>query len=293
MSCKIDNSFYTITKKIKNFWYKKGLLYTIPIDISVGAGTFHPETFFKSLGSKSFSSIYIQPCRRPTDGRYGCNPNRLQHYYQLQVVIKPPPKNIQKIYLESLKIINIFPDTSDIRFIEDNWENPTLGASGIGWEVWIDGMEMTQFTYFQNMGSIECNPITVEITYGIERICMYIQNKKSIYDIIWMQTKKKLITYGQLFHNNEIENSKYNFINSDTKLLFFLFHKYINESKRLLKLEKPLINPAYEYILHATHNFNLLDSKKTLSVTERQDYIFQLRKLSKLVAQKYLQNQEK
>ncbi|QCI26660.1 glycine--tRNA ligase subunit alpha [Buchnera aphidicola (Thelaxes californica)] len=281
-------NFWDILQTLINFWNKKGVIPLQSIDTPVGAGTFHPETFFKSIGPNPYSNIYVQPCRRPSDGRYGINPNRLQYYYQLQLVIKPAPINIQEMYLNSLKKINISLEMNDIRFIEDNWENPTLGASGVGWEVWINGMEITQFTYFQNVGGTECNPVTVEITYGLERICMHIQNKKSIYDCIWMNNKNYTITYRDLFYKNEKEQSQYNFIYSDTKLLINLFQLHKKECKRLLTLKNPLIFPAYEHFLYANHNFNLIEAKKIFSVTERQKYILQLRMLSKLAATIYL-----
>ncbi|WP_343182607.1 glycine--tRNA ligase subunit alpha [Buchnera aphidicola] len=276
-----------IISKLKNFWSKNGCIILQPIDIEVGAGTFHQYTFFKSIGPKPLRVAYIQNSRRPTDGRYSNNPNRLQQYYQLQVIIKPAPNNIQQLYLKSLQEINISTKKNDIRFIEDNWENTTLGAWGIGWEIWINGMEVTQFTYFQKMGSIICNPITVEITYGIERIAMNIQNINNVYDILWDENKYFKIYYKELFKNNEIEQSMYNFQQSNIKSLIILFNEHIKEAKRLISLKKPLIIPSYEHILHAIHNFNVIDAKQVISNTERQKYIFQIRSLSAEIAQNY------
>ncbi|MDE5285380.1 MAG: glycine--tRNA ligase subunit alpha, partial [Buchnera aphidicola] len=223
----------------------------------------------------------------PTDSRYGDNPNRLQHYYQLQVVIKPPPKNIQNIYLESLNLLNINEKNNDIRFVEDNWENPTLGACGLGWEVWLNGMEITQFTYFQQMGALECFPTTVEITYGLERIAMHIQEKNNIYELIWDKTKKNIITYGDLFYKNEIEQSKYNFQYSDNNILMKLFDQYLIEAKKIINIDDPLLFVAYEQVLQANHIFNLLDARKSISSSERQNYILKIRSLIKNIAQKY------
>uniref|UniRef100_UPI003F5CE335 glycine--tRNA ligase subunit alpha n=1 Tax=Buchnera aphidicola TaxID=9 RepID=UPI003F5CE335 len=285
---KEKNNFYDTIQTLIKYWKTQGVIPIQSLDAPIGAGTFHPETFFNSLGYHPYSRIYIQPCRRPSDGRYGVNPNRLQYYYQLQVVIKPAPYNIQQLYLDSLKKINIQSNQVDIRFIEDNWENPTLGASGVGWEIWINGMEVTQFTYFQSIGGIECNPVTVEITYGLERICMHNQNKENVYDLIWMHSTDYNILYKNILEKNEKEQSQYNFIDSNTELLLNLFVLYKKECNRLLLLKKPLIFPAYDNFLYAVHNFNLIEAKKILSINERQNYITQLRQLAKLTATLYL-----
>jgi len=281
-------TFISIINVLKKYWSSKGCIIIEPLDIPVGAGTFHPETFFNSIGKKFFSRAYVQSSRRPSDGRFGKNPNRLQHYYQFQIIIKPSPDNIQDLFLNSLKQLNIHSTEQDIRFVEDNWENPTLGASGIGWEVWINGMEVFQFTYFQQVGGIECDPVAVEITYGLERLCMHIQNIDNVYDLVWDISKnKKEYTYKELFLANEEEQSTYNFEYSDTNTLFSLFKIYLKETERLLDLKNPLIIPAYENLLYAIHNFNLLDSKKVISVTERQNYILKIRSFSKKIANIY------
>ncbi|CAL4042423.1 Glycine--tRNA ligase alpha subunit [Buchnera aphidicola (Anoecia corni)] len=281
-------TFISIINILKKYWSSKGCVIIEPLDLPVGAGTFHPETFFNSIGKKSFSRAYVQASRRPSDGRFGKNPNRLQHYYQFQIIIKPAPNNIQDLFLNSLKQLNIHSTEQDIRFVEDNWENPTLGASGIGWEVWINGMEVFQFTYFQQVGGVECDPVAVEITYGLERLCMHIQNIDNVYDIVWGLSKhKKVYTYKELFLVNEKEQSMYNFKYSDTNTLFCLFEMYLKETERLLNLKNPLIIPAYENLLHAIHNFNLLDAKKVISVTERQNYILKIRSFSKKIANIY------
>lgn len=282
-----NQTFYEIIHTLKKYWIQQGCLIIQGLDLPVGAGTFHPQTFFNAIGTHPNSIAYVQACRRPSDGRFANNPNRLQHYYQFQVIIKPPPKNIQDMYIDSLKILNINPKNEDLRFIEDNWKNPTLGASGVGWEVWINGMEITQFTYFQQIGSLDCNPITVEITYGLERLAMHLQNIDNILKIKWMQNQQRTITYEELFSKNEQEQSFYNFEYSNTKFLLKNFHQHIKEADRLLKLNNPLLLPAYEHVLQASHNFNLIDSKKTLSVIERQHYIFIIRNLTKKIAVNY------
>lgn len=289
---KTNNSCCNIITKLKNFWSKKGCIIVQPIDIAVGAGTFHQYTFLKSIGPEPHKAAYVQHSRRPTDGRYGKNPNRLQQYYQFQVILKPAPNNIQELYLQSLQIINIDIELNDIRFIEDNWENPTLGAWGMGWEVWLNGMEITQFTYFQKIGSLKCQPITIEITYGLERIAMHVQNVSNVYDIIWDQNQYNQINYKELFQNNELEQSIYNFESSDIELLITLFNLHLKESKRLITLKNPLIIPAYEHILYATHNFNLLDARKTISNTERQKYILQIRSISTEIAKQQYNNRK-
>ncbi|CAL4319631.1 glycine--tRNA ligase subunit alpha [Buchnera aphidicola] len=280
-------TIYETIHKLENFWTENGCTIIQPLDISVGAGTFHHKTFFSTINSTPAKFGYIQPSRRPYDGRYGKNNNRLQHYYQFQIIIKPVPSNIQELYLESLKHIFIDPSENDIRFIEDNWENTTLGAWGVGWEVWLNGMEITQFTYFQQVGGLHCDPITVEITYGLERICMYIQNVTNVYKLIWSKNKKNSITYKDLFLKNEIEQSSYNFKHSNIQLLLNLFENHLLESKRLLSLNPALLIPSYEHALYAIHNFNLLDAKKTMSSSERQKKILFIRALTKEIATKY------
>ena len=271
---------FTLTK----FWAKQGCLIVQPYDSEKGAGTFNPATFLRCLGPRPWAAAYVEPSRRPTDGRYGENPNRLQHYYQFQAVMKPAPKNIQKMYLASLKSIGLHPERHDIRFVEDDWESPTLGASGLGWEVWCDGMEITQFTYFQHMAGIELNPITSEITYGLERIAMYIQNKNSVYDVMWNDD----ITYGEVHLEDEKQFSKYNFECADVPLLRDLFEKYERECRSLLAAG--LVLPAYDYVLKSSHTFNLLDARRAISVSQRISYISRIRALASDVAKKYLEN---
>ncbi|WP_343188740.1 glycine--tRNA ligase subunit alpha [Buchnera aphidicola (Neophyllaphis varicolor)] len=273
---------------LQKYWEKQGCSIIQPIDIQVGAGTFHPATFFNAIGYNNTLLAYTQISRRPRDGRYGKNINRLQQYYQFQVIIKPPPKNIKDIYLKSLEKLNINTKKNDIRFIEDNWENPTLGACGIGWEIWINGMEVTQFTYFQQMGGLDCNPISVEITYGIERIAMYSQEINNIFDIIWDENQFKIVKYKDLFYKNEIEQSNYNFKIADTELISLLFKKYLKESIRIINIEKPLVIPAYENMLKACHYFNLLESRKAISTTERQKYILEIRYVTNKIAKTYI-----
>ncbi len=249
----------------------------------MGAGTFHPGTFLRSIGPEPWKAAYPQPCRRPTDGRYGDNPNRLQHYYQFQVVLKPSPDNIQELYLQSLQQLGIDPLEHDIRFVEDDWESPTLGAWGLGWEVWLNGMEISQFTYFQQVGGINCQPVTGEITYGLERLAMYLQGKDDIYQLAWNNS----VSYGDIFHQNEVEQSTYNFEQANTKDLFSEFDASEKECNRLIENSLPL--PAYEQVLKASHAFNLLDARQVISVTERQQYILRIRTLSRLVAKTYLE----
>ncbi|WP_343188302.1 glycine--tRNA ligase subunit alpha [Buchnera aphidicola (Ceratoglyphina bambusae)] len=276
-----------IIKILEKYWESNGCTIVPSIDLPVGAGTFHKETFFNSILSKNFSRIYLQACRRPSDSRNANSKNRLQHYYQMQVVINPPPKNIQELYIKSLKKLDINPKKQDIRFIEDNWENKTIGASGIGWEIRINGIEVTQFTYFQKIGSLECNPSTIEITYGLERIAMHIQNIDNIYKLIWNKNKKHKIKYKDLYLQNEIEQSSYNFKFANIKEIFTSFKRNVKESERLIMLKNPLIFPSYEYMLIATHKFNILESRKYFSITERQNYISKIRGLSKKIAIKY------
>ena len=261
-----------------------------PLDLEVGAGTFHPATFLRAIGPESWNTAYVQPCRRPTDGRYGDNPNRLQHYYQFQVLLKPSPPDIQAVYLESLEDLGIDMSIHDVRFVEDNWESPTLGAWGLGWEVWLNGMEVTQFTYFQQVGGLECYPVSGEITYGIERIAMYLQDVDSIYDIVWTNGPEGPVSYGDVFRQNEVEMSAYNFEYADTELLFKSFDNCEQQCKFLI--EKGLALPAYEQVLKASHYFNLLDARKAISVTERQRFILKVRALAMLVAEAYFESRK-
>ena len=283
-----SSTFQGLILSLQNFWANKGCVLIQPLDLEVGAGTFHPSTFLRSIGPEKWSAAYVQPCRRPTDGRYGENPNRLQHYYQFQVVIKPSPDDIQNLYLESLRHLGIDPLVHDIRFVEDNWESPTLGAWGLGWEVWLNGMEVTQFTYFQQVGGIDCYPVTGEITYGLERIAMYLQGKDNIFDLIWTENENGSVSYGDVYHQNEIEMSTYNFENANIKALFNQFNMYEAESLSLIDKNLPL--PAYEFVLKASHTFNLLDARRAISVTERQRYILRVRTLAKSVAESYFQS---
>jgi glycyl-tRNA synthetase alpha chain len=261
-----------------------------PLDMEVGAGTFHPATFLRAIGPESWNTAYVQPSRRPTDGRYGENPNRLQHYYQFQVILKPSPPNIQELYLESLASLGIDTKVHDIRFVEDNWESPTLGAWGLGWEVWLNGMEVTQFTYFQQVGGLECFPVSGEITYGIERIAMYLQGVDSIYDIVWTDGPNGVVTYGDVFKQNEVEMSAYNFEHANVDNLFQSFDDCEKQCQMLI--EKGLALPAYEQVLKASHYFNLLDARHAISVTERQRFILRVRTLSRLVAEAYFESRK-
>jgi glycyl-tRNA synthetase alpha chain len=278
--------FQDVILSLQRYWAKKGCLLVQPYDIEVGAGTFHPTTLLKALGPEPWNVAYVQPSRRPTDGRYGDNPNRLQHYYQFQVILKPSPLDVQKLYLQSLKVLGIDPLAHDIRFVEDDWESPTLGASGLGWEVWLDGMEITQFTYFQHAGSIELSPIPVEITYGLERITMYLQGVDNVYDLMWNKT----IRYGDVHHQQEVEQSTYNFEQADIAMLQEFFNNYEAESKRCA--EAGLVLPAYEFCLKCSHTFNLLDARGAISVTERTGYIARIRNLARICAEKYLAQRE-
>lgn len=285
------STFQGLILSLQNYWADHGCVVMQPYDMEMGAGTFHPATFLRSIGPEPWNAAYVQPCRRPTDGRYGDNPNRLQHYYQFQVMLKPSPDNIQELYLESLKQLGIDPLVHDIRFVEDNWESPTLGAWGLGWEIWLNGMEVTQFTYFQQVGGLECRPVTGEITYGIERIAMYLQGVKSIYDLVWTNGPEGVVTYGDVFHQNEVEQSHYNFEQADTDKLFNQFDSAESESNRLIELKLAL--PAYEKMLNASHTFNLLDARHAISVTERQRYILRIRALSRAIAEAYYESREK
>jgi len=279
--------FQDVILSLQKYWAKQGCLLCQPYDMEVGAGTFHPNTLLKALGPEPWNVAYVQPSRRPTDGRYGDNPNRLQHYYQFQVLLKPSPLNVQQLYLESLKVLGIDPLAHDIRFVEDDWESPTLGASGLGWEVWLDGMEITQFTYFQLAGSIELSPIPVEITYGLERITMYLQGVDNVYDLKWNETVK----YGDVHHRQEVEGSTYNFEKADIGKLREFFNQYEAESKAAA--EVPLVLPAYEYCLKCSHTFNLLDARGAISVTERTGYIARIRNLARTCAELYVAQREK
>ena len=284
-------TFQEIIFKLQNFWSSQGCVIMQPLDLEVGAGTFHPATFLKAIGPETWNSAYVQPSRRPTDGRYGENPNRLQHYYQYQVVMKPSPDDFQELYLDSLKTLGIDPLTHDIRFVEDNWESPTLGAWGLGWEVWLNGMEVSQFTYFQQAGGLECFPVTGEITYGLERIAMYLQNVDNVYDLIWTESPKSFVTYGDVYLQNEIEMSAYNFEHANVEQLFKAFENC--EIECSLLIDQHLALPAYEMVMKASHTFNLLDARKAVSVTERQRYILRVRTLARLVAKEYFESREK
>lgn len=279
-------TFQQLILELQAFWGEKGCVILQPLDLEVGAGTFHPATFLKALGPENWNSAYVQPSRRPQDGRYGENPNRLQHYYQFQVVMKPSPADLQELYLDSLRRLGLDPLEHDIRFVEDNWESPTLGAWGLGWEVWLNGMEVSQFTYFQQAGGLECLPVTGEITYGIERLAMYIQDVKSVYDLVWSETPTGVIKYGDVFHQNEVEMSTFNFQEADVNHLFAHFDFCESEAERLVSLELSL--PAYEFVMKASHTFNLLDARHAISVTERQRYILRVRTIARAAAKGYV-----
>ncbi len=280
------STFQGLILALQQYWARQGCVILQPLDMEVGAGTFHPATFLRAIGPETWHAAYVQPCRRPADGRYGENPNRLQHYYQFQVVLKPSPANIQQLYLNSLQELGIDTSVHDIRFVEDNWESPTLGAWGLGWEVWLNGMEVTQFTYFQQIGGLECFPVTGEITYGLERIAMYLQGVDSIFDLVWtIGPDGTPVTYGDVFHQNEVEMSHFNFEEANTDFLLHSFDVYERESTRLMEKSLPL--PAYEMVMKASHAFNLLDSRHAISVTERQRYILRVRTLARAVAQAY------
>lgn len=279
------STFQGLILALQDYWSRQGCLVLQPLDMEVGAGTFHPATFLRAIGPQPWRAAYVQPSRRPTDGRYGENPNRLQHYYQFQVVLKPSPLEIQDLYLGSLKLLGFDPLVHDVRFVEDNWESPTLGAWGLGWEVWLNGMEVTQFTYFQQVGGLDCHPVTGEITYGLERLAMYMQGVNSVYDLVWTRGPQGTVTYGEVFLANEREMSAYNFEHADTASLFAWFDNCEKQSKWLVELGLPL--PAYEMVLKASHTFNLLDARHAISVTERQGYILRVRALSRAVAESY------
>jgi glycyl-tRNA synthetase alpha chain len=283
-------TFQELILRLQQYWAEQGCVLLQPYDMEVGAGTFHPATFLRAIGPEPWSAAYVQPSRRPTDGRYGENPNRLQHYYQFQVVLKPSPMNIQELYLGSLHMLGLDTSVHDIRFVEDNWESPTLGAWGLGWEVWLNGMEVTQFTYFQQVGGLECRPVTGEITYGLERIAMYLQGVSSVYDLVWADGPMGKVTYGDVFHQNEVEMSAYNFEQADVESLFTQFDTCERESERMIEAGLPL--PAYELVLKASHTFNMLDARKAISVTERQRFILRVRTLARAVAQAYYDRRE-
>ncbi|MGH8293572.1 MAG: glycine--tRNA ligase subunit alpha [Gammaproteobacteria bacterium] len=290
MAAKSPLTFQDLTLALQRYWAGQGCVLFQPLDMPVGAGTFHPATFLRAIGPEPWSAAYVQPSRRPTDGRYGENPNRLQHYYQFQVIIKPSPENFQDLYLGSLRTLGLDPLVHDIRFVEDNWESPTLGAWGLGWEVWLNGMEISQFTYFQQVGGLECRPVTGELTYGLERIAMYLQEVESVFDLLWTDGPLGRVTYGDVFHQNEIEQSKYNFEQANTQALFGWFDTCESECQRLLEKNLPL--PAYEQVLQASHTFNLLDARRAISVTERQRYILRVRALARGVAESYYHSRE-
>jgi len=283
-------SFQGLIQTLQNYWSEQGCVIMQPLDMEVGAGTFHPATFLRAIGPEPWHAAYVQPSRRPSDGRYGENPNRLQHYFQFQVLLKPSPDNFQELYLESLKTLGLDTLVHDIRFVEDNWESPTLGAWGLGWEVWLNGMEVTQFTYFQQVGGLECRPVSGEITYGIERLAMYMQGVDSIYDLVWTYGPDGAVTYGDIYHQNEIEQSTYNFEIADIDELFHWFDVCEKQAQVLIERKLPL--PAYEQVMKASHAFNLLDARHAISVTERQRFILRVRTLSRGVAQAYYESRE-
>ena len=279
-------TFQDVIQRLNAYWAQQGCALIQPLDTEVGAGTFHPATFLRALGPEPWAAAYVQPCRRPTDGRYGENPNRLQHYYQYQVVMKPNPDNILDLYIGSLKALGVDPLVHDLRFVEDNWESPTLGAWGLGWEVWLNGMEVTQFTYFQQAGGLECRPVTGEITYGLERLTMYLQNVDNVFNLVWTQAPHGTVTYGDVFHQNEVEQSAYNFEYANVPELLHWFDVCESEAKKLVELGLPL--PAYDQVCKASATFNLLDARRAISVTERQRYILRVRTIARAVAEAYV-----
>jgi glycyl-tRNA synthetase alpha chain len=283
-------SFQGLIQTLQNYWSEQGCVIMQPLDMEVGAGTFHPATFIRAIGPEPWRAAYVQPSRRPTDGRYGENPNRLQHYFQFQVLLKPSPDNFQELYIASLEALGFDTLVHDIRFVEDDWESPTLGAWGLGWEVWLNGMEVTQFTYFQQVGGVECRPVSGEITYGIERLAMYLQGVDNIFDLVWSRGPQGVVTYGDIYHQNEVEQSTYNFELADTDALFHWFDVCEAQCQHLI--EKNLSLPAYEQVIKASHAFNLLDARHAISVTERQRFILRVRSLSRGVAECYLAARE-
>jgi glycyl-tRNA synthetase alpha chain len=281
-------TFQQIILRLNQYWDRQGCVLLQPYDMEMGAGTFHTATFLRAVGPEPWNAAYVQPCRRPKDGRYGENPNRLQHYYQYQVVMKPSPEQFQELYLGSLTdALGIDPKKNDIRFVEDDWESPTLGAWGLGWEVWLNGMEVTQYTYFQQIGGLDCKPVLGELTYGLERLAMYLQGKDSIFDLVWVDG----VTYGDVYHQNEVEQSKYNFELANTDMLFQHFNQFEGEAKRLMDAQCVL--PAYEMVMKCSHAFNLLDARGAISVTERAAYIGRVRNLARAIAQTYYESREK
>ncbi|NBT77043.1 MAG: glycine--tRNA ligase subunit alpha [Betaproteobacteria bacterium] len=284
-------TFQQTILRLQNYWDQHGCALLQPYDMEVGAGTFHTATFLRSIGPEPWRAAYVQPSRRPRDGRYGNNPNRLQHYYQFQVVLKPSPSDILQCYLGSLEVLGIDLQANDIRFVEDDWESPTLGAWGLGWEVWLNGMEVTQFTYFQEVGSLRCEPITGEITYGLERLAMYLQGVQSVYDLVWTHGPAGTVTYRDVFHQNEVEQSTYNFEQSDAAMLFRHFDEYETQARHLI--DAALALPAYEMVMKCSHTFNLLDARGAISVTERAGYIGRVRALSRAIAQAYYESRER
>ena len=279
-------TFQDLILSLQSYWSAQGCVLLQPYDLEVGAGTFHPATFLRAIGPEPWKAAYVQPSRRPKDGRYGENPNRLQHYYQYQVVLKPSPLDIQDLYLDSLRALGVNMSEHDVRFVEDDWESPTLGAWGLGWEVWLDGMEVTQFTYFQEVGGLKCAPVLGEITYGLERLAMYLQGVESVFDLKWTDS----VSYGDVYHQNEVEQSKYNFEHSNVEWLFKLFGEFESEAKRLM--EAKLTLPAFEMVMKCSHTFNLLDARGAISTTERAAYIGRVRNLSRAVAQSYYDSRE-
>jgi len=284
-------TFQDVIQTLNAYWAGQGCALIQPLDTEVGAGTFHPATFLRALGPEPWAAAYVQPSRRPSDGRYGENPNRLQHYYQYQVVMKPNPDDILDRYIGSLRALGIDPLVHDLRFVEDNWESPTLGAWGLGWEVWLNGMEVTQFTYFQQAGGLECKPVTGEITYGLERLAMYLQNVDNVFDLVWTQAPHGTVTYGDVFHQNEVEQSAYNFEHANVPELLRWFDVCEAEAKKLVELGLPL--PAYDQVCKASHSFNLLDARRAIGVTERQRYILRVRTIARAVAETYVAQREK
>jgi len=280
-------TFQEIILKLNQYWDRHGCVLLQPYDMEMGAGTFHTATFLRAIGPEPWNAAYVQPSRRPKDGRYGDNPNRLQHYYQYQVVLKPSPDELQDLYLGSLRSLGIDPRKNDIRFVEDDWESPTLGAWGLGWEVWLNGMEVTQFTYFQQVGGLDCKPVLGELTYGLERLAMFLQGKESVFDLVWVDG----VNYGNVYHQNEVEQSRYNFELANTEMLFQHFGQFESEAKRLMEAQCAL--PAYEMVLRCSHTFNLLDARGAISVTERAAYIGRVRNLARLVAQAYFESRER
>lgn len=284
------STFQGLIQSLQNYWSEQGCVIMQPLDMEVGAGTFHPATFIRAIGPEPWRAAYVQPSRRPTDGRYGDNPNRLQHYFQFQVLLKPSPDDFQELYLGSLQALGFDMLVHDVRFVEDDWESPTLGAWGLGWEVWLNGMEVTQFTYFQQVGGLECHPVSGEITYGIERLAMYLQGVDNLYDLVWSRGPQGAVSYGDIYHQNEVEQSTYNFELADTDALFHCFDVY--EAQCRLLVEKQLPLPAYEQVMKASHAFNLLDARHAISVTERQRFILRVRALSRAVAEAYYASRE-